>query len=303
MQSAKSIKGTGLIQHVKFFISLTKPRIFFAIAFTAWIGLFLQEAYFLYSVWVDLALILSTVMASAGGAVLNHYFERETDALMERTKNRPLVNSDRSTQVKALLWAAFLGVGGHLLCGFALGWTSSFWLFLGYLNYVLFYTLWFKHNSLWNVTVGSFSSSFAVLAGDTALTGSITTNGVILAVLLFFWNPAHFWNLTALYAKDYQSAKIPMLSNLIGRPDTVVMILVHVVLVILSAFALHRYGSLGLVYLVGCSITSLILLVWNAQILFELSDRLFRRNFIYSNIYLILIYVAIILDRFFPVSF
>ena len=216
---------------------------------------------------------------------------------MNRTKDRPLVNSDRFTQNEALAWAAFLAIGGHVLCGLQFGWTSAFWLFLGYVNYVLFYTLWFKHHSLWNVTVGSFSSSFAVLAGDTAFTGQVTSNGIVLAVLLFFWNPAHFWNLTVMYETDYKNAKIPMLSNKIGRGETVVMIEIHVVLVILSALALYQYGSLGLTYLIGCGLASTILFVFNAQILFNLNDKLFRRNFIYSNIYLILVYIAIIVDR------
>ncbi len=204
-------------------LSLTKPRIFLAIGLTAWLGFFLRNDFFAHPFLDSVLIFCATVLASSSGAVFNHYFERNTDALMTRTQNRPLVTAGPAVLGQALVFGLLLLAVAMLISYQAFGWGPAFWLLMGWVNYVVFYTLIFKHNSLWNVTVGSFASSFAVLAGDTAYTGEVSLKGFILAVLLFFWNPAHFWNLNVLYQDQYEAAKIPMLAAKFGQHGLVVL--------------------------------------------------------------------------------
>jgi len=276
--------------------SLTKPRIFTAIALTAWVGLLLQKDFLHYGQWASWVVIISTVLASAGGAVFNHYFERETDQLMDRTKGRLLVTSDPLMLRLSLGFGALLTISGIGLSWATLGWVSAFWLFMGFFNYVVLYTLVFKHRSLWNVTIGSLSSPFAILAGDTAITGQITTPGVLMALLSFFWNPVHFWNLNSYYKNDYASAGIPMLPPLIGPDKTILLILSHVLAMLACSVGLWYYSDLQEIYLIGSVVLVLGLFAMNAQNLGKGTDRLFRRNFIFSNIYLLLSYAVMIID-------
>jgi len=276
--------------------SLTKPRIFTAIALTAWVGLLLQKDFLHYGQWASWVVIISTVLASAGGAVFNHYFERNTDQLMDRTKDRLLVTSDPLMLKLSLGFGALLSGSGIGLCWMMLGWVSAFWLFMGFFNYVVLYTLIFKHRSLWNVTIGSLSSPFAILAGDTAITGQVTMPGVIMALLSFFWNPVHFWNLNAYYKEDYQAAGIPMLPPLIGSNKTIYLILSHVLAMLVCSVALWHYSDLQQIYLVGSVALVLVLFGMNVQNIGKGTDKLFRRNFIFSNIYLLLLYGVMIID-------
>ncbi|MDX2471248.1 MAG: heme o synthase [SAR324 cluster bacterium] len=285
---------------VKLLLSLTKPRIFLAIGLTAWLGFFLKEDFFSYRFIDSISLFFATVFASASGAVFNHYFERETDALMERTKTRPLVTADAATLRQALAFGFFLGLLGHGIAYFNFGWGSAFWLLMGWVNYVVFYTLIFKHNSQWNVTIGSFASAFSVLAGDTAFSGEVSMNGLILSALLFFWNPAHFWNLAAMYQTEYEAAEIPMMTSLVGRKKVVYLILLHWALVLACTLALWRFGTPTLGFLAGSITIGLVLFILNLQNLKVLSNKLFKRNFILSNIYLLVLYFTIVLDRLYP---
>ena len=291
----------GFMKTLQFLLSLTKPRIFLAIGLTAWLGFFLKEDFFSHRFLDSVLLFLATVLASASGAVFNHFFERKTDAKMDRTKKRPLVDAGPGAIKLALAFGTGIGILGHAICWHFFGPVSAFWLFMGWVNYVVIYTLIFKHHSQWNVTIGSFASSFSVLCGDAAFTGELTTRGLILATILFFWNPAHFWNLTALYQKDYAQADIPMLTAWIGRKKVVIMIMSHILIVIACSYALWFYGNLGLTFLVGSMITGCGLLGLNLQNYFVLSDGLFKRNFILSNIYLLALYITVVLDRLYPI--
>ena len=277
-------------------LSLTKPRIFTAIALTAWVGLLLQKDFLQHGFWASWIILISTVCASAGGAVFNHYFERETDQLMDRTKDRLLVASDPIMLKQSLGFGVMLTLLGHLLCWLLLGWVSAFWLFMGWFNYVVLYTLAFKHRSLWNVTIGSFASPFAILAGNTALTGEVTLPGLLMAGLSFFWNPVHFWNLNAFYKSDYAQAGIPMLPPILGANKTILLILLHILAMGGCGVALWYYSDLGTIYLIGFGALTGLLFLMNVQNLGKGTDPLFRRNFIFSNIYLLLLYAVIIID-------
>jgi protoheme IX farnesyltransferase len=281
------------------YLALTKPKIYISISITALMGLALQSNFTHYSGWVILSLAVATMLASAGGAVLNHYFERETDGLMERTKDRPLVKGVIHPPRYALYFGWLLALSGGTLCYLSLGGWALFWLFMGFFTYVFAYTLWLKHTSYWNITIGGLCSSFAVLAGDTAVSGILSTNGLILALLMFFWNPAHFLNLAVLYQTDYARAGIPMLPHLIGNRKTQGFILINVLLLVGCSLGLGIVGTPGIVYLSVASLFGFLLTVANIQNYILVSTKLFRRNFIFANMYLMILFIGISIDFFF----
>ncbi|MGK0289280.1 MAG: protoheme IX farnesyltransferase [bacterium] len=281
--------------NLRLLFSLTKPRIFIAISITALMGLLLQEnANYSFAIWFSV--FLSTALSSAGSAVLNHYYERETDQLMERTKNRPLaVGAIQPPQLANYFGWGMIGVGVSLAYGIQ-GWLSALLLATGALIYVIVYTLWIKHTSVWNVTIGGASASFAILAGNTAISGEINLGGIIFSIFLFFWNPAHFWNLAIYLKDDYARANIPMLPELVGIKNTLYITFAHAVVMVGVSLILAKYSSLDWLYLSIAGISGTFFIGMNIQNILQTTKKRCLRNFIFSNLYLILISIGMSLD-------
>jgi heme o synthase len=190
--------------------SLFKLRIGIAIVFSALAGALLAAGD-----WPaggdTLLLALGVLVASSGAAGCNHYFERDIDERMRRTRSRPFV-SGRFEPVPAwpALFAAMMA-GGSLLAGWRFGWASGAYVLAGALTYSVVYTLWLKRRTHWNIVIGGLAGSWAVLAGATAFGGATDPAVLLLAAVLFLWTPSHFWSLAIALVEDYRRAGVPML--------------------------------------------------------------------------------------------
>jgi protoheme IX farnesyltransferase len=235
--------------------------------------------------------LLGIALAAASANTLNAYLERDKDALMERTRERPLPSGRLSPPAAlrfglvlavastGLLWA----VGGRVAAG--LGVASI-------LFYVFVYTLWLKPRSAWNAVIGGAAGAAAPLIADAAVHGSVGPAGLALFAIVFFWQPPHVWAI-ALYRKhDYAAAGIPMLPSVIGEQPTRRRMLVYTLGLVPVTLAPVALGLLGPVYL-AVALGMNLWFVWVAvRVLRERTDAAARHMFHVSLAYLFSLFLA-----------
>jgi protoheme IX farnesyltransferase len=249
--------------------------------------------------WPALGLLfVATVIAAGGAGALNHVLDRDLDARMPRTARRPLP----SGRIRHVWHVVALGVG--LV---ALGVSLAFWrlhplvalhVFLGAFTYVVVYTVWLKRRSWLNVVIGGLAGSFAVLAGGSAARPELCLPPVLFALVLFFWSPSHFWSLAIAYKQDYAGARIPMLPVVKGEAGAVRGILVNTAGLLAASVLPFALGFLGWVYLtLGVVLGGGVLLGCQIQLRARPTDRrLALRSFHASNLFLLLLLLAVALD-------
>jgi len=234
---------------LKDIFSVFKLRIGITIAFSALAGLVVTPGPSLPG-W-KVALLWVAVLASAASAgAFNQFAERDLDARMTRTKNRPFVNGTYEANafwLFAICALLLVSVGAAAL---ALNMVAALYIFCGALVYGVVYTVWLKRRTWLNIVVGGLSGSFAVLAGAAAVDPGLSPVPVILAVVMFLWTPPHFWSLAMALHKDYAAAKVPMLPVVVGDSMAAKVIFGHTVTLVALSFLPLAYG-LGWIYLAG----------------------------------------------------
>ncbi len=209
-QALPAIAPPPAVSLVGLCMALFKVRIGFAITLSALGGAVLAVGQWL-PVIDTLVLAIAVLLASSGAGAFNHYYDRDIDAVMGRTRGRPFVNGLMSARVG---WPAlFFGliVGGAGLATWRFNLATGLFTAAGALTYAIVYTMWLKRRTDWNIVIGGAAGSWAVLAGAAAA-GDFGSAAVLwLALVLFLWTPSHFWSLAIALADDYRRAKVPML--------------------------------------------------------------------------------------------
>ena len=233
-------------------ISLLKLRIGVAIAASALAGIAVATGPGL-AWWQIVGLALAILGASGAAGAFNHYYERDLDRLMRRTRTRPFA----SGTFKPSPWwlVGFLGLLAVSLglASVSAGNVAAAYVFLGAFTYGIVYTVWLKRRSTWNIVVGGLAGSFAVLAGAAAVDPSPQVIPTVLAVALFLWTPPHFWSLAAAKGQDYAKAGIPMLPVVVPSHAWTLAILAHSVALAVVALVPLWFGE-GLLYGLGAGI-------------------------------------------------
>lgn len=238
-------------------------------------------------------LALSGFLASVGAGILNHYFDRDIDKLMERTKERPIPSGKISPHK-----ACYLGVVLLLLAiviSSNLNLLTSIYILLGALTYLLVYTIWLKRRNLLNIVIGGASGSFAVLAGYAAIRGETSILAILLALLIFLWTPPHFWPFSLVHREDYRKASIPMLPVVEERRGAR-LIVMHTILLIQASLLLYAFGYFGTVYLIIAAVSGLIFTVTNLLLLFNPTKEHAWMSYKLSGFYLIALFTGMFLD-------
>ena len=230
-------------------VDIFKLRIGVFMALTALAGYAVTPGLELDSVHMAL-LALVVFGASAAAGAFNQFMERDLDARMPRTKDRPFVTGAVG-HGNGWLWS----IGALLVISVGLGaWlfnsAVALHLFLGAFFYGVIYTLWLKRRSAWNIVIGGAAGSFAVLAGASAADPGLGAVSVLLAIVLFLWTPPHFWALAIAQREDYAAAGVPMLPVVKGDAATARVILINTVALV-AVSVLPVFFGLGAVYLAG----------------------------------------------------
>ncbi|MGP3771473.1 heme o synthase [Streptomyces sp. SDT5-1] len=287
---------------IKAFVALTKPRIIELLLITTVPVMFLAEQG-VPDLWLVLVTCLGGYLSAGGANALNMWYDRDIDALMERTSQRPLVTGMVSPN-ECLAFGISLAVISTLLFGFAVNWLSA-WLSLGaLLFYVVVYTMILKRRTAQNIVWGGIAGCLPVLIGWSSVTNSMSWAPIILFGVMFFWTPPHYWPLSMKVKEDYARAGVPMLPVLASNKVVAKQIVAYSWVMVAVSLLLQPLGYTGWFY------TAVALLaggfwLWEAHGLqnrakAEITGAKLKemRLFHWSITYVSLLFVAIAVDPF-----
>jgi protoheme IX farnesyltransferase len=227
-------------------VSLLKLRIGVAIAASALAGMAAASGPAL-TWWQSAGFALAVLGGSGAAGAFNHYYERDLDVRMRRTKARPFASGALRPDWRWPASFAVLLVASLALAAGTGGVIAAIHVFLGAFTYGVVYTVWLKRRTAWNIVVGGLAGSFAVLAGAAAVDPSPQLMPVVLAVVLFLWTPPHFWSLAAARRDDYASAGVPMLPVVAPERAWTLAILAHAAALAMLSLVPVAFGA-GLAY-------------------------------------------------------
>ena len=280
------------------YITLTKPPIILLLLITAAGGMFLAaqglpSLPMLGFVWIGGAL------ASAGANARNHQLDRDIDAMMTRTSKRP-VASQRITPGKALAFGIILNVVAFLVLVTWVNLLAALLTLSATLFYVFIYTLWLKRSTPQNIVIGGAAGSIPPLVGWAAVTGGIDLPAAYLFAIVFFWTPPHFWALSLLIQEDYEKARIPMLPVVATRDYTTLNIFLYTIVLVGITLVFAYSTSVHGIYLCSALILGGIFLALSWRLKRSSTRKLARTVYLFSLLYLALLFVAIMADTMVP---
>jgi len=282
---------------IKQYVNVFKLRIGLVIALAALGGMAITPGDSLPA-WKILILSLTVLMGSAAAGAFNQYSERDMDAKMLRTKNRPFVTGFFQHSPKWLAIIGLLLLTAVATATFALNAMVALNIFLGAFTYAIVYTVWLKRRTWLNIVFGGLAGSFAVLAGAAAIDPSFGPLPTLLALVLFLWTPPHFWSLAIAYRDQYATAGVPMLPVVKGDQKAARIILGHTILLVLVSLMPIYYG-LGWIYLIGAVTGGGYFLIKSVQLVRNPIKKTAMANFFASMLQLSLLLFALMLESFF----
>jgi protoheme IX farnesyltransferase len=288
--------ATAAIDTARNYLDLTKPRLLPMVLFTG-----LPVMGMAAGGWPPLGFVILTLLgialAASSANTLNAYIERDIDAVMERTRERPLP-AGRITPRAALVFGLALGVGSTALLWTLAGPATAGVGVASILFYVFVYTVWLKPRSSWNAVIGGAAGAAAPLIADVAVNGQIGPAGLLLFAVVFFWQPPHVWAI-ALYRKaDYEAAGIPMLPSVIGDQPTRWRMLWYTIGLIPVTLAPVALGLLGPIYGVAALAMNAWFVFMAVRVLRERTDDAAQAMFRVSLLYLFVLFLAMLVDLF-----
>ena len=273
-----------------------KPRVMSLVIFTCVVGLLIAP------IQVDFFTAMFSLIAVAIGAgaagTLNMWYESDIDALMQRTCLRP-IPTGKVSRNQALIFGVLTSFVSVIMLYAFSNFLSALMLSITILFYVIIYTIWLKQRTSQNIVIGGAAGAFPPIIGWTIATNSITFEPIFLFLIIFFWTPSHFWALSLYKIEDYSNAKIPMLPVVSGVKSTKINIFVYSIILVIISIIPYFFGYFGLTYL----ISSIFLGSYYIYLCYDLlshSDRdkiIAKKIFIYSILYLFLIFIIILIDN------
>jgi len=273
-----------------------KPRVMSLVIFTCVVGLIIaptQVGFF------DAFLSIIAVALGAGAAgSLNMWYEADLDALMERTCLRP-IPTGKVTKNQALLFGMVTSFVSVIALYFFSNLLSAIMLFFTIFFYTIIYTMWLKLKTSQNIVIGGVAGALPPVIGWTIATGNISLEPILLFLIIFFWTPSHFWALSLYKTEDYNNAKIPMLPVVAGIKTTKTNIFVYAVILFIVSLSPAFFGYFGLIYLLSSFFLGIYYVYLCYKLLTDTDNEIkfAKKIFIYSILYLFLIFSIIIVDN------
>ena len=283
-------------QQLRAFLALTKPRVVSLIVFTAVIGMLLATPG-LVPLNVLLAGTAGIWLVAGAAAAVNCLVEQKIDAVMQRTSWRPLPQGELS-MTQTLVFAAVLGGAGLWLLGHYVN-ALTMWLTVGtFVGYAIIYTLVLKPATPQNIVIGGASGAMPPVLGWAAVTGEVTTEAMLLFLIIFAWTPPHFWSLALYRTEDYARAGVPMLPVTHGQQYTRLQVLLYTLILFGVSLLPYAVRMSGLPYLLAALALGGVYLGYASRIYFSYSDALARKAFHYSIVYLAALFAALLVDHY-----
>jgi len=281
---------------IKNYYELTKPKIWYLLVFTAFGAALTASLLFKIEVTpLQWFLLLTGVAAgSAAADTITGYNDRDIDAIMERTKTRP-IPSGRISPRNALIFGLILTTVS-LVCAWLINYIALGLMAFGLFDNIIVYSKWLKRRSQANIILGGFSGAAPALIGYVAVTTQNIEIGLVMAALVFFWIPTHIWSLALHVKKDYTKARVPMLPVVADERTSVRVIAITTLLMVVFSIVPFFLNQFGLIYLITATVFGIVMILLSTWLLVRPSERASWMVFKFSSPYLTALFIAFILD-------
>ena len=277
-------------------IALTKPRVNFLIIFTAIVGMLLAQDFNL-----DYPLMLSAsigiYLAASAAAVINHVVDQKIDAIMDRTKSRPLIRGNVTTNHAIYFSLSISLLSTYILFEYVNTITTILTLF-SIIVYSIIYSVYLKNLTSQNIVIGGIAGAMPPLLGWTAMTNSVSELPLLLFLIIFLWTPPHFWALAVYKQDDYSKANVPMLPVTHGADFTRLHIFLYSILLFCITLFPYLLNLVSYIYLISVLILGAKFIIDSYSLYLTKNDRKAFELFKYSIAYLALLFAALLFDHY-----
>jgi protoheme IX farnesyltransferase len=280
------------------YLELCKPKVVALMVFTAIVGMLMADpgnvalATFIYAT-------LGIGLVASSAAAINHVADSRIDAAMDRTKLRPLP-SGSLTKSSVLGFAGVIGVMGMAILIIKINMITAVLTFASLVGYAVVYTMYLKRATPQNIVIGGAAGATPPLLGWTAVTGQVEADGLLLLLIIFTWTPPHFWALALYRKEEYAKVDIPMLPVTHGDDYTRLQITLYTVLMCVITIFPFLTGMSGLIYLVSVLLLNAGFLYYAISLQITKSRTKAINTFVYSIIYLMVLFAVLLIDRYLP---
>ena len=286
----------SLAQQARAFFALTKPRVVSLIVFTAVIGMLLA-APGMAPAPLLVAATLGIALVAGAAAAVNCLVERKIDAVMQRTRWRPLPRGEL-TPLQTVVFAGTMGGFGLWILMHYVN-ALTMWLTLGtFVGYAVVYTVILKPLTPQNIVIGGAAGAMPPVLGWAAVTGEVTTEALLLFLIIFAWTPPHFWSLALYRTEDYARAGVPMLPVTHGKRYTRLQVLLYTLILFAVSLMPYAIRMSGALYLLAALVLGGIFLAYALRIFLAYSDAVAQKTFQYSIVYLAALFAALLVDHY-----
>ncbi len=276
------------------YISLLKPRVMSLSIFTSIVGMIIAPGSL--DLLTSFLVILAITIGSGASGALNMWYERDTDALMARTKDRVLPRK-RISPLGALVYGTVLAIFSVCLLYYVSNLLAASLLALTIFYYIFVYTIWLKKRTPQNIVIGGAAGAFPPLIGWASVSGSLSLEILLLFILIFLWTPPHFWALALYQSDDYKKAGIPMMPNIVGEKFTKIQILIYSILVFTCSVTPFFLGFSGHFFIISACFLGIVFLLLSISLIMLPKQRLEMFLFGYSIFYLFGLFLSFVIDR------
>ena len=285
---------------LKSYYQLCKPNVVYMMLICAFVGMLLAEESVRSFSYLFIALT-GIALCSASAAAINQVIDRNTDASMTRTDQRPLPQGELSA-THASLFAFVIGVIGALILYFYVNTLTMMLTIASLIGYAFIYTIYLKRATPQNIVIGGLAGAAPPLLGWASITNTIDPYALLLVLIIFVWTPPHFWAL-AIYRKDeYAKESIPMLPVTHGVVFTKLQIVLYTIILFIVSLLPYVVLMSGLIYLYSALILSSMFLYSSVKLYYSSDDEDAMRTFQFSIYYIFLIFLALLVDHFIILS-
>jgi heme o synthase len=283
---------------IKNYYELTKPKIWYLLVFTAFgsaaSASWLFDVKFNILTWI--LLLCGVAAGSAAADTLTGYNDRDIDAIMDRTKSRP-IPSGRISPKNALIFGLVLA-GISLVFAYFINIWACFLMAFGLFDNIIVYSKWLKRSSQYNIILGGFSGATPALIGYISITFQHMEIGFVMAGLVFFWIPTHIWSLALHVKEDYRKARVPMLPVLSSEITSVRIIALTTLMMVVFSLLPFFFNQFGLVYLITASVFGIVMMALSLLLLLKPSEKASWIVFKFTSPYLTILFIAFMIDSF-----
>jgi protoheme IX farnesyltransferase len=286
-------------QNWRDYYEMCKPNVVLLMLLTSLVGMFMAIPGMVpwpVLLWGNAGI----AMLAGSAAVVNHVIDRRIDGQMGRTHNRPVAKG-KVAPAHALLFAAMLAIFGMGVLYVLVNPLTAWLTLASSIGYAFIYTGYLKRATPQNIVIGGLAGAMPPLLGWVAVTNSLDANALLLVLIIYAWTPPHFWALAIHKRDEYAKVEVPMLPVTHGLEFTGLQVLLYTVLLVISTMLPYVVGMSGFIYLVGVTVLNIRFLYWAWRLFRGAYQEAAMKTFWYSIIYLMVLFVLLLVDHYFPI--